>query len=288
MKQYLNILKEILKENNNKEDRTKVGTISKFGVQQRYDLRKGFPLLTTKKVYFKAILVELLWFIRGNTNIKYLVDNNVNIWNEWPYQNFTKSKDYKNETLAEFVEKIKNDVSFAKKYGDLGPVYGKQWRDFNGVDQFKKLIENLKKDPNSRRHIVSAWNPNEVDKMLLPPCHTLFQLYVAEDKYLDLQMYQRSADMFLGAPFNIASYSLLLILIAREVNLIPRYFIHTIGDAHIYKNHIEQVKCQIQRKPYKLSNIEITSNKNIFEIDHEDIILKNYKHHSKIVAPIAV
>ncbi|WP_339020432.1 thymidylate synthase [Spiroplasma endosymbiont of Atherix ibis] len=289
MKQYLDLVKEVLETGENREDRTNTGTISKFGTQSRYDLRQGFPLVTTKKVFFKGIVHEILWFISGDTNIKYLVDNNVNIWNEWPYEIFKKEKEYKNETLQEFVEKIRTDLNFAKKYGDLGPVYGKQWRNFNGVDQFKNLISDIKLNPYSRRHIISAWNPAEVNKMALPPCHSLFQFYVSKDNFIDLQLYQRSGDIFLGVPFNIASYSLLLELVAKECNLKPRYFIHTIGDAHIYSNHIEQLKLQLTREPKKLPTLKINAdNKSIFKIKYEDISLQWYESHSAIKGVVAV
>ncbi|AOG60647.1 thymidylate synthase [Spiroplasma helicoides] len=289
MKQYLNLVKEVLRDGEKREDRTNTGTISKFGIQTRYDLREGFPLLTTKKVYFKAVVHEMLWFIKGDTNIKYLVDNNVRIWNEWPYEIFKNSTDFKNETIEEFVLKIKNDDDFAKKYGELGPVYGKQWRDFNGKDQLKSLIGQIKTNPYSRRLIISAWNPAEVDKMALPPCHALFQFYVSKEGFIDLQLYQRSGDIFLGVPFNIASYSLLLTLVALECNLTPRYFIHTIGDAHIYSNHLEQIKIQLEREPKKLASLKINfKNKSIFDINFEDIELVNYDSHPTIKGKVAV
>ncbi|WP_342258975.1 thymidylate synthase [Spiroplasma endosymbiont of Dioctria linearis] len=289
MKQYLDLVSEVLKTGEKRLDRTNTGTISKFGTQSRYDLREGFPLVTTKKVFFKAIVHEILWFISGDTNIKYLVDNKVNIWNEWPYEIYKKSKDFKNETLEEFVDKIKESKRFADKYGELGPVYGKQWRDFNGVDQFKNLITDIKQNPFSRRHIISAWNPAEVNQMALPPCHSLFQFYVSKDGFLDLQLYQRSGDIFLGVPFNIASYSLLLELIANECNLQARYFIHTIGDAHIYSNHVEQLHLQLTREPKKLPALIIySSNKSIFDIKFDDIILKDYESHPAIKGVVAV
>ncbi|WP_342268577.1 thymidylate synthase [Spiroplasma endosymbiont of Aspidapion aeneum] len=288
MKEYLSLIKKVLKNGEFREDRTKVGTLSLFGLQSRYDLTKGFPLLTTKKIYFKAIVHELLWFLKGDTNIEYLVKNNVNIWNEWPYEIFKKSSDYNDLSIEEFKEKIINDHNFALKYGELGPVYGKQWRNFNGIDQIENLICNLKNDPNSRRHIVSAWDPAKINKMALPPCHTLFQLFVTNEGELDLLLYQRSGDIFLGVPFNIASYSLLNILIARECKLKPRYFIHTIGDGHIYTNHLEQVNLQIKRKPYKLPTINIKSEDNIFSLKAEDIILENYQSHPVIKGKVAV
>ncbi|ATI74060.1 thymidylate synthase [Mesoplasma florum] len=288
MKQYLELVNEILKDGEKREDRTNTGTISKFGVQKRYDLREGFPLLTTKKVFYKAIFHEMLWFIKGDTNIKYLVENNVKIWNEWPYDNFKKSSEFNNETLQEFVERLKNDNEFCNKWGDLGPVYGKQWRDFGGIDQFAKLINDIKKNPFSRRHIVSAWNPAEVDNMLLPPCHSFWQVYVSKDGWLDLQLYQRSGDVFLGVPFNIASYALLMELIAKECNLKARYFVHTIGDAHIYLNHLEQINEQLKRKPLPLCKIKINSEKSIFDIAFEDIEIEGYESHAKITGEVAV
>ncbi|ATQ35575.1 thymidylate synthase [Mesoplasma entomophilum] len=288
MKQYIELVNEILKDGEKREDRTNTGTISKFGVQKRYDLREGFPLLTTKKVFYKAIFHEMLWFIRGDTNIKYLVDNNVKIWNEWPYDNFKKSAEFNNETLQEFVERLKSDNDFCSKWGDLGPVYGKQWRDFGGVDQFTKLINDIKNNPFSRRHIVSAWNPAEVDNMLLPPCHSFWQVYVSKDGWLDLQLYQRSGDVFLGVPFNIASYALLMELIAKECNLKARYFVHTIGDAHIYLNHLDQINEQLKREPLPLCKININSNKSIFDISFEDIEIEGYQSHAKITGEVAV
>ncbi|AKX33925.1 thymidylate synthase [Spiroplasma litorale] len=289
MKQYLDLVKNILNNGEVRQDRTNTGTVSLFGAQSRYDLREGFPLLTTKKMFFKGIVHEMLWFIKGDTNIKYLVDNDVKIWNEWPYELFKKSKDYNGESIVEFANKIKTDNNFAIKYGELGPVYGKQWRNFNGVDQLKNLIENIKNNPFSRRHIINAWNPSEVEKMALPPCHALFQFYVSESGYLDLQLYQRSGDVFLGIPFNIASYSFLLTLVSLECNLKPRYFIHTIGDAHIYSNHIDQMNLQLTRNPLKLPKLEIQfNNKNIFDIKYEDVKLIDYESHSSIKGEIAV
>ena len=206
MEQYKQLCRDILEKGQYKPDRTNTGTISYFGYQSRYDLNQGFPLLTTKKVFFKGILAELLWFISGETNIRPLVLQNVKIWNEWPYEKFKQSQDYHNETLEEFVEKIKNDEEFAKKHGDLGPVYGKQWRDFFGVDQLKELEKQLKENKFSRRHIICAWNPAQIKDMALPPCHAFMQFYVSADNRLSCQLYQRSADVFLGVPFNIASY----------------------------------------------------------------------------------
>lgn len=289
MEQYLQLCQKILDSGKDKNDRTKTGTKSIFGYQMVFDLSDSFPLLTTKKVNFAAIVHELLWFIKGDTNIKYLVDNNVNIWNEWPYLKFTKSDDFQNETLIQFKNKIQSDELFAKKYGDLGPVYGKQWRNFNGIDQLKKLQEQLIADPFSRRHIISAWNPAEIDSMALPPCHTLIQFYVNNDKELSAHLYQRSGDVFLGVPFNIASYSLMVYLLAQTCGYKPGNFVHTIGDAHIYNNHIEQVKMQLQREPKKLPRLKINNNvKSIFDFTFNDITLIEYDYHPFIKAPVAV
>ena len=300
MEQYLNLLTEIKSKGTKKEDRTGTGTISIFGHQMRFDLNDGFPLVTTKKVNFNAILHELLWFIKGETNIEYLVKNNVNIWNEWPFQSWLEktnqieglamhSKEWK-EKLQEFVDLVKKDNSFAKEYGDLGPVYGKQWRDFEGVDQLSQVIEDLKNSPNSRRHIVSAWNPKEIPTMInsgLPPCHTLFQFYVANGK-LSCQLYQRSADVFLGVPYNIASYALLTCMIASVTDLEVGEFVHSLGDTHIYLNHLDQVDEQLSREPHKLPKIEINKKDVLFDYTFEDFKLVDYNSHPFISAPIAV
>ncbi len=300
MEQYLNLLTEIKSKGTKKEDRTGTGTISIFGHQMRFDLNDGFPLVTTKKVNFNAILHELLWFIKGETNIEYLVKNNVNIWNEWPFQSWLErtnqnngltmhSKEWKDK-LQEFIDLIKKDNSFAKEYGDLGPVYGKQWRDFEGVDQLAQVIEDLKKNPNSRRHIVSAWNPKEIPIMIksgLPPCHTLFQFYVADGK-LSCQLYQRSADVFLGVPYNIASYALLTYMIASVTDLEVGDFVHSLGDTHIYLNHLAQVDEQLSREPHQLPKIEINKKDNLFDYNFEDFKLIDYNSHPFISAPIAV
>ncbi|MGY6172160.1 thymidylate synthase [Candidatus Mycoplasma pogonae] len=287
MQQYLNLLNHVKKHGKMRKNRTQTDTIGIFGYQMRFDLTKGFPLLTTKKVNFHAIVGELLWFIKGDTNIKFLVDNKINIWNEWPYKNYQKSPDYQGETLEEFINKIKTDAIFATKHGNLGPVYGKQWRDFLGIDQLKKVIESIKKDPYSRRHIVSAWNPLEVDDMLLPPCHSLFQFYV-EDNKLSCQLYQRSADIFLGVPFNIASYSLLTYLIAQETGLEVGEFVHTFGDAHIYVNHLEQINLQLLRNPKKLPQLKLNPNKSIFEFNFNDVELIDYDPEPFIKGEVAV
>lgn len=292
MKQYLDMCRYILEHGEDRPDRTGTGIRSVFGYQTRYDLREGFPLLTTKKMYLRPIAEELLWFIKGDTNIKYLVDRNVKIWNEWPYEDFKKSEDFNGETLEEFVEKIKNDDDFAKKHGNLGPVYGAQWRNFNneGTDQLMKLIDSLKNNPFSRRHIISAWNPSQVDEMALPPCHTLMQFYVSSDKkYLSCQLYQRSADTFLGVPFNIASYALLTCMLAQVCGYEPKEFIHTIGDAHIYKNHFDVVKTQIEREPLPLPRLVLNKDiDNLFDFKIEDIKLEGYQSHGPLKGKVSV
>lgn len=293
MKQYLDFLQHILDKGVYKDDRTNTGTISTFGYQMRFDLNEGFPLLTTKKVHLKSIILELLWFIKGDTNIKYLVDKDVRIWNEWPYEKFKKSEDFNNETIEEFVQKIKDDNQFALKYGELGPVYGHQWRHFDGPnntykDQLKWVINEIKTNPNSRRLIVSSWNPTLIDEMALPPCHTLFQFYVIDNK-LSCQLYQRSADAFLGVPFNIASYSLLTMMVAQICGLELGEFVHTIGDAHIYSNHFEQVKKQLSRTPRSLPKMIINKNvKNIEDFEYEDFELVDYNPYKGIKAEVAV
>ena len=264
MRQYLDLLNHVLEHGDKKEDRTGTGTISVFGYQMRFDLSEKFPLLTTKKVHLKSVIHELLWFLKGSTNIGYLKENGVSIWDEWADEN-----------------------------GDLGPVYGSQWRswqtsDGSTIDQISNLIENIKNNPDSRRLIVSAWNVGEVDKMKLPPCHCFFQFYVANDK-LFCQLYQRSADIFLGVPFNIASYALLTLMIAQVTNLAPGEFVHTLGDAHIYSNHIEQVKQQLSREAKDLPIMKINPHiKDIFSFKYDDFEILNYDPHPLIKAPVAV
>ena len=301
MIQYHTLMKHILENGIEKMDRTGVGTKSIFGYQMRFDLSEGFPLVTTKRVHFKSIAHELLWFIRGDTNIRYLVNNGVGIWNDWPFQNWLRETnqqdDYKiyspewRERMKYFVNRIKEDKDFASQFGDLGPVYGKQWRDFGGIDQLKQLMTDLKNNAHSRRLIVSAWNPADIPVMVksgLPPCHTLFQFYVAEGK-LSAQLYQRSADVFLGVPFNIASYALLTYMIAKVSGYEVGDFIHTFGDAHLYLNHLEQVDEQLSREPFTLPNLKVSSSvKSLFDFSFEDIHLENYQHHSAIPAPVAV
>ncbi|MGM0524296.1 MAG: thymidylate synthase [Bacillota bacterium] len=312
--QYLDLCRHVLANGEKKSDRTNTGTYSVFGAQMRFDLAEGFPLLTTKKVNFKLIVSELLWFIHGDTNIRYLLEHNNNIWNEWAFKRWIESADYTGpdmtdfgnrslvdaafnaeykEQMAIFKQRILEDDAFMTQYGDLGPVYGKQWRHWQTsrgetIDQLKDVIESLKTNPDSRRHIVTAWNPEDVpSNMALPPCHALFQFYVANGK-LSCQLYQRSADIFLGVPFNIASYSLLVHLIANEVGLDVGEFIHTLGDAHIYQNHLSQVEEQLSRDMCALPEINITEGKGLFDLTVDDITLVGYESHPPIKAPIAV
>ena len=264
MKQYLHLLETILEKGTEKKDRTGTGTLSRFGHQMRFDLSEGFPMVTTKKLHLKSIIHELLWFLAGDTNVKYLQENGVRIWNEW-----------------------------ADEDGDLGHIYGYQWRswptpDGMHIDQISQVIDSIKNKPDSRRHIVSAWNVGELDKMNLPPCHILFQFYVANGK-LSCQLYQRSADVFLGVPFNIASYALLTLMMAQVTNLQPGDFVHTFGDVHIYSNHIEQVKLQLTRKPFPLPVMKINPDvKNIFDFKFENFELVGYQAHPHIKGKVAV
>ncbi len=264
MKQYLDLLNHIVENGIEKEDRTGVGTLSTFGYQTRFDLAKGFPLITTKKIHLKSVIYELLWFINGDSNIDYLNSNGVSIWDEW-----------------------------ADSSGNLGRIYGVQWRSWkkdnnSQIDQLKNLMDSLRKNPNSRRHIVSAWNVGEINEMALPPCHCLFQFYLANNK-LSCQLYQRSADAFLGVPFNIASYSILVHMIAHVLNYEVGDFVYTVGDLHLYKNHVPQAKIQIQRKPYELPNLKISKKvKDIFSFEYKDFEIINYKAHPHIKGSIAV
>lgn len=301
MKQYLDLVRHIRDHGTLKEDRTGTGTVSIFGYQMRFNLADGFPLVTTKRVHLKSILHELLWFIKGDTNIKYLVQNGVGIWNDWPYQNWLRETGqaqnlqmYSSEwrlVMKEFIERIKSDDTFARQYGDLGPVYGKQWRNFGGVDQLTNLVNDIKTNPDSRRLIVSAWNPQDIPVMIksgLPPCHSLFQFYVVEGR-LSCQLYQRSADVFLGVPFNIASYAILTMMIAQVTGLRPGDFIHTFGDAHLYLNHMEQVDEQLSRAEFDLPELKVNpSITSLFDFVFEDFELQNYMSHEPISAPVAV
>lgn len=301
MKQYLDLVKHVLENGETKDDRTGTGTTSVFGYQNRYDLREGFPLLTTKKVYFRGILHELLWFLKGDTNIKYLVDNNVRIWNEWPYETYKASSEYQNESLDEFVEKIKNSDEFAKKWGELGPVYGVQWRHWPAgrkktVDQLGWAIEKIKKYPMKKHYIISAWNAGCIYEMsgshdasmVIAPCHTMFHINITGDK-LSLLLYQRSADLFLGVPFNIASYALLTMLLAQVTGYKPGDFVHVFGDVHIYENHFQQCKEQLTRKPNSFPKIKLNPKiKKIDDFRYEDIVVEGYEPHPPIKGDITV
>ena len=301
MKAYLDLLQDVYQNGVGKDDRTGTGTRSVFGRQLRCDLSEGFPLLTTKKVFLRGIIHELLWFVRGDTNIKYLVDNNVGIWNEWPFQNYLNKNGFADlekhsceweERLDEFVINVQKDADFAKQWGELGPVYGKQWRDFSGIDQLAWVINEIKTNPTSRRLIVSAWNPAEIEEMAkagLPPCHTLFQFYVSHDGKLSCQLYQRSADLFLGVPFNIASYALLTMMVAQVCELELGDFVHAFGDVHIYSNHEEQVQEQLSRSPKPLPKMRINpAVTSLFDFKFEDFELVDYNPDSAIKAPVAV
>lgn len=312
--EYLQLLRHVLANGVKKEDRTGTGTVSTFGYQMRFDLSKGFPILTTKRVPFKLIVSELLWFIKGDTNIRYLLQHNNHIWDEWAFKRWVESTDYNGpdmtdfglrsqtdeafnavykEQMDKFTQLVLTDDVFAAQYGELGNVYGKQWREWRTtqgetIDQLKGIIDTIKKNPDSRRLIVSAWNPEDVPSMALPPCHTMFQFYVINGK-LSCQLYQRSGDIFLGIPFNVASYALLTHLIAQECGLEVGEFIHTLGDAHIYLNHLEQIDIQLQRDMRELPVLVINPDvKSIFDVEVEDIKLENYQPHPTIKAPVAV
>jgi thymidylate synthase len=284
--QYRGLLAEVLHNGVEKEDRTGTGTLSRFGMSIRHDMSKGFPILTTKKVAFNTMVTELKWFLRGDTNIKYLVDNGCNIWNGDAYKRYCKLQVPHDhfETQEEFIELIKTKDEFANKWGELGPIYGKQWRDINGVDQLENLIVGLIQNPNSRRHIVDSWNPEQLNLMTLPPCHYSFQCYVADGK-LSLMWNQRSADLFLGVPFNISSYGLLLHLLCKETGYKPGHLIGSFGDIHLYKNHIEQAKEQISRDGFDLPELELEYY-DIYTGDFE-AELKNYQSHPAIKAPLS-
>lgn len=264
MKQYLDLMRHVREHGVRRGDRTGIGTLSVFGYQMRFDLAAGFPVVTTKSIHMRSVIHELLWFLKGSTNIGYLSANGVTIWDEWADEN-----------------------------GELGPVYGAQWRswaaaDGGSVDQIARVVDGIRRDPNSRRHVVSAWNVGEIDRMALPPCHLLFQFYVAEGR-LSCQLYQRSADVFLGVPFNIASYSLLTMMVAQVTGLEPGEFVHTLGDAHLYLNHLEQAETQLGREPFPLPRMVLKPGvESIFDFTYDDFRLEGYEHHPAIRAPIAV
>jgi len=312
--EYLNLGEKVMLEGTLKQDRTGTGTKSLFGHQMRFDLQKGFPLLTTKRLPFGLIKSELLWFIKGDTNIKYLLQHNNHIWDEWAFERYVNSVDYSGPDMtnfgkraivdaefkrvytsekALFCQRVLEDDEFATQYGELGNVYGSQWRHWKTsqgetIDQLKDVIEMIKSNPDSRRLIVTAWNPEDVPTVALPPCHTLFQFYVADGK-LSCQLYQRSADIFLGVPFNIASYALLTHLIAHETGLEVGEFVHTLGDAHLYSNHLDQMAEQLTRKPKTFPVLDLNTEKmSIFDFEMGDIQIKDYDPHPSIKAPIAV
>lgn len=292
MKAYHDLIHRVLAEGVHKEDRTGTGTLSVFGHQMRFDLQAGFPMMTTKKLHLKSILHELIWFIRGETNIRYLCQNGVRIWDDWPYAKYKASGDFQGEDIRAFAARIAEDAAFAEKWGQLGPVYGHQWRSWPGpngaVDQLKQVLEDLRQNPDSRRHIVSAWNPGYIDQMALPPCHAFFQFYVAEGK-LSCQLYQRSADIFLGVPFNIASYALLVHFMAHDLGLEVGDFVHTLGDAHIYSNHLDQVKLQISREPRTLPTLWLNPDvRSLFDFTYDDVRLEGYDPHPHIAGAVAV
>ena len=292
MRQYHELMERVLREGSDKSDRTGTGTRSVFGHQMRFDLAEGFPMITTKKLHLKSILHELIWFISGDTNIRYLCQNGVRIWDDWPFATYSKSADYDGIDIKEFAARIASDADFAAKWGDLGPVYGFQWRFWPGpngpVDQLRDVLEGIRRNPDGRRHIVSAWNPGYIDQMALPPCHAFFQFYVADGK-LSCQLYQRSADIFLGVPFNIASYALLLHMMAQDLGLKVGDFVHSLGDAHIYSNHTDQVRLQLSRDLRPLPTLSLNpSVKSLFDFRYEDVELVGYDPHPHIPAPVAV
>lgn len=313
MQQYLDLAQKILDEGVDRMDRTGVGTRSIFGYQMRFNLQEGFPILTTKKIAFGLVKSELLWFLHGDSNIKYLLEHKNHIWDEWAFKNYIESEDYHGPDMTDFglrsekdpefkesylkekkafCQKILEDETFAQKYGELGDVYGKQWREWKtrdgkSIDQIALILKQLKETPYSRRIILSAWNPEDIPNMALPPCHTLSQFYVANGK-LSCQLYQRSGDTFLGVPFNISSYALLTTLLAREVGLEVGEFVHTLGDAHLYLNHFDQIHEQLQRQPRSLPKLKINSEKSMFDLSPSDIQLEGYDPYPAIKAPIAV
>lgn len=312
---YLELIRHVMRSGTRKEDRTGTGTISTFGYQMRFDLSEGFPLLTTKRVPFRLVASELIWFIKGDSNIRFLLQHHNNIWNEWAFKKWVESPSYSGPDMADFglraqldeafaaeyeeqmelfKQQIVNDDGFASEFGELGNVYGKQWREWKTsrgetIDQLKDVVDTIKRNPDSRRLIVSAWNPEDVPtNMALPPCHTMFQFYVSEGK-LSCQLYQRSGDIFLGIPFNIASYALLTHMVAHECGLEAGDFVHTLGDAHIYLNHLEQIEAQLSREPRPLPKLNLNADKkSIFDFEVADLSVEQYDPHPAIKAPVAV
>lgn len=297
MRHYLDLLRHVLDNGIRRGDRTGTGTLSVFGYQMRFDLHQGFPLATTKRVWFRGLAQEMLWFLSGATNVKPLVDQGISIWTDWPLKHYLEAIDHplpasdSDEWAAlkdDFEARIRADAAFATQYGELGPVYGKQWRDFGGVDQIARVVESIKTNPDSRRHIVNAWNAAEIDRMALPPCPAFFQFYVGGGA-LSCQLYVRSNDLFLGAPFNIAQYALLTHLVAQQCDLDVGEFVYTIGDAHIYLNHLSQVSEQLMRAPHPLPVLRIKRKPpSIFDYAYEDFEVVNYRYHPAIKAPVAV
>jgi len=297
MHSYLDLLRHVVHHGHECRDRTGTGTVSVFGYQMRFPLQEGFPICTTKRVWFRGLACELLWFLSGSTNIKALVDQGISIWTAWPlksyilHQNLTVPPSNSEQWASyqsDFEDLIRNQDGFAEQWGDLGPVYGKQWRDFSGVDQIATVIKDIKTSPWSRRHIVSAWNPKQLPQMALPPCHMFFQFSV-KDRQLSCHLYIRSNDLFLGAPFNIAQYALLAHLVAHQTDLEPGDLVYTIGDAHIYLNHLDQVDQQLKRQPYPLPELTILRKPStLFNYRFDDFDLKGYQHHPPIKAPVAV
>ena len=297
MRLYLDLLRQVVDHGLRREDRTGTGTLSVFGHQMRFDLERGFPLCTTKRVWFRALACEMLWFLSGSTNIKPLVDQKISIWTDWPLRNYLQLMNRpvpSSDSQAwlglkkEFEQQIRSDAAFAERHGKLGPVYGRQWRSFGGVDQMAEVVASIRDKPASRRHIVSAWNVPQIGNMALPPCHMFFQFYVGDGR-LSCLLYIRSNDLFLGAPFNIAQYALLTHLVAQQTRLRPGELVYTIGDAHAYLNHLDQIHMQLSRQPYALPELRIKRKPpTLFDYRYEDFELINYQHHPPIKAPVAV
>lgn len=293
MEQYLDLMRHVLEHGKKTDDRTGTGTLSLFGYQMRFDLTRGFPAVTTKRLAFRLVTSELLWFLSGATNIRPLLQQKNHIWDDWPYRHYRQSSEYQGESIEAFAEKIIEDERFAQRWGELGPVYGKQWRSWRGkdgttVDQLGQVIDQIRTNPHSRRLLVVAYNPGEIEDMALPPCHSLFQFYVNQGR-LSCQLYQRSADIFLGVPFNIASYALLTAMVAQVTGLGVGEFIHTLGDAHIYLNHLDQCRAQLERRPLPLPKLWLNPTvQAIDEFTMDDIELREYRCHPRIRGQVSV